>query len=299
MEERDAIKALACLGHEIRMRLFRHLVRCGFDGDSSGNMATAMGLAPSTMSFHLGQLEEAGLARSWRVSRSVRYAADLRMTRNLLLFILSDCCHGDPMICADLFAIDNEPGRTGADGEPAPDRPGGNIMTEDKIFNVLFLCTGNSARSIMAESILNRLGQGRFRAFSAGSQPRGQINPHTIQLLKRDNYPTGALRSKSWEKFSGDDAPKMDFVFTVCDSAAKETCPVWPGQPMSAHWGLPDPAEVQGDETERHLAYADAMRYLTNRISIFVNLPIRSLDKLSLQKRLESIGTIVPEKKSA
>jgi len=157
-------------------------------------------------------------------------------------------------------------------------------------FNVLFLCTGNSARSIMAEAILTRAGQGRFRAFSAGSQPKGQVHPHALDLLERQHYDVSGLRSKSWKEFSEPDAPKLDFVFTVCDNAAAETCPVWPGQPMTAHWGVPDPAAATGNEAEIRLAFADAFRMLTNRIDIFVALPIRSLDALSLQRQLDAIG---------
>jgi len=162
----------------------------------------------------------------------------------------------------------------------------------DKVFDVLFLCTGNSARSVMAEVILNRAGQGKFRAFSAGSHPKGQIHPYTLDLLRRMNYEVGVLRSKSWNEFAGADAPKLDFVFTVCDNAAAETCPVWPGQPMTAHWGVPDPAGATGNEAQVRLAFADALRMLTNRINIFVSLPLKSLDQLTLQKRLESIGKI-------
>jgi protein-tyrosine-phosphatase len=157
-------------------------------------------------------------------------------------------------------------------------------------FNVLFLCTGNSARSIMAEVILNRAGQGKFRAYSAGSQPKGQVHPYALDLLTRLHYDVTGLRSKSWSEFAGPDKPALDFVFTVCDNAAAETCPVWPGQPMTAHWGVPDPAAATGKEAEVRLAFADAFRMLSNRINIFVSLPIRSLDQLSLQRQLEAIG---------
>ena len=160
----------------------------------------------------------------------------------------------------------------------------------DKTFNVLFLCTGNSARSIIAEAILNRVGQGKFKAYSAGSHPKGEVHPYTIQLLKTLNYNTDFARSKNWDEFAAPGAPQMDFVFTVCDSAAAEACPVWPGQPMTAHWGLPDPAAAEGTEAERHLAFDDAYRMLNNRISIFVSLPMTSIDKLALQKRLHDIG---------
>jgi arsenate reductase (thioredoxin) len=162
--------------------------------------------------------------------------------------------------------------------------------SEQNPFNVLFLCTGNSARSIMAEVILNRAGQGKFKAFSAGSQPKGQIHPYTLDLLRKLNYDVRGLRSKSWKEFSGPDAPKLDFVFTVCDNAARETCPVWPGQPMTAHWGVPDPAEATGNEAEVRFAFADAFRMLNNRINIFMSLPLRSLDQLSLQRQLDAIG---------
>lgn len=157
---------------------------------------------------------------------------------------------------------------------------------------MLFLCTGNSAGSIIAECILNRYGQGRFRAFSAGSQPTGHVNPYALELLKNQNYPAGELRSKNWGEFSGPDAPKLDFVFTVCDNAASEVCPVWPGQPISARWGLPDPAAVEGSEAEKRAAFADTMCMLTRRISVFTNLPITSLDKMSLQKNLDDIGKV-------
>ena len=156
--------------------------------------------------------------------------------------------------------------------------------------NVLFLCTGNSARSVMAECILNRLGAGKFHGFSAGSHPAGQINPLALNLLRKTNFDVSKLRSKSWDEFAAPGAPKLDFVFTVCDDAANEVCPIWPGQPMTAHWGLPDPVKVQGTEAERHFAFADTMRMLTQRISIFVNLPIEQLSKLSLQKHLDEIG---------
>jgi protein-tyrosine-phosphatase len=164
------------------------------------------------------------------------------------------------------------------------------VVSDREPFNVLFLCTGNSARSIMAEAILSREGARNFRAFSAGSQPKGVVHPAALALLRRVNFDVSRFRSKSWSEFTRADAPKLDFVFTLCDDAAAETCPVWPGQPMTAHWGIPDPAAVQGNEAQIHAAFADAFRMLNNRISIFVNLPIRSLDGLSLQEQLDAIG---------
>lgn len=165
----------------------------------------------------------------------------------------------------------------------------------DQIFNVLFLCTGNSARSILAEAILNRVGSGRFKAFSAGSHPKGEVHPYALQLLKSLNHDTSFARSKDWSEFAAPGAPEMNFVFTVCDNAANESCPVWPGQPMTAHWGVPDPAEVEGTEAEKHLAFADTYRMMNNRISIFTSLPMNTLDKLALQRRLDEIGRNMPK----
>lgn len=158
-------------------------------------------------------------------------------------------------------------------------------------YNVLFLCTGNSARSILAEAVLRKDDHGRFNAFSAGSQPKGAVHPFALDLLAGLGQDTGFARSKSWDEFAAADAPKMDFVFTVCDSAASEACPVWPGQPMTAHWGIPDPAAAEGTDAERHLAFAEAYRQLSNRISAFLSLPLASIDRMSLQTRLREIGT--------
>lgn len=160
----------------------------------------------------------------------------------------------------------------------------------DRLYNVLFLCTGNSARSILAESILRKDGEGRFRAFSAGSDPRGQVNPFALKVLESVGYPTDGMRSKNWLEFAAPDAPVMDFVFTVCDNAAGETCPVWPGQPMTAHWGIEDPAAVEGTDLEKHTAFITAFRYLKNRLGSFLSLPLGSIDKLSLGTKLRDIG---------
>ncbi len=160
----------------------------------------------------------------------------------------------------------------------------------DRIYNVLFLCTGNSARSILAEAILDKFGEGRFRAFSAGSQPKGEVHPFALQLLRAQGVDTSFARSKSWDEFAAPGAPVMDFVFTVCDNAAGESCPVWPGQPMTAHWGIPDPAAAEGTEAERHFAFAEAWRMLASRISIFLNLPLATIERMALQTRLDEIG---------
>jgi arsenate reductase len=157
-------------------------------------------------------------------------------------------------------------------------------------FNVLFLCTGNSARSIMGESLINHWGRGQFRGFSAGSHPKGRVHPIALELLRHMNLPVEGLRSKDWSEFAKAGAPRLDFVFTVCDKAAAEVCPVWPGQPMTAHWGVEDPAAVEGSDTDRWLAFRDAFRVLENRIKIFVSLPLASLDRLKLKQQLDEIG---------
>jgi arsenate reductase len=171
-------------------------------------------------------------------------------------------------------------------------------MTE-RIYNVLFLCTGNSARSILAESLLNTLGKGRFRAFSAGSFPRGQVHPLALQLLGHLNFPTENLRSKSWDEFAAPGAPRLDFIFTVCDNAAGEVCPAWPGTPMTAHWGIADPAAAEGTDVEKAFAFRKAFKELETRIKLFTSLPIDSLDRMALHARLRDIGKTGPAAESA
>ena len=163
-------------------------------------------------------------------------------------------------------------------------------MTNQRTWNVLFLCTGNSARSILAEAALNAMGRGRFKAWSAGSHPAGKVNPFALELLQKNRLPTAHLRSKSWDEFAAPDAPPLDFVFTVCDNAAGEVCPVWPGQPMTAHWGVADPAAVEGSDEAKRKAFFTAWSQLQHRISIFVNLPLDKIDRLSLKQRLDEIG---------
>jgi arsenate reductase (thioredoxin) len=162
----------------------------------------------------------------------------------------------------------------------------------DRPFNVLFLCTGNTARSVLAEGILRKDGAGRFNAFSAGSHPKGKANPFALKVLDAYGYPSHGYRSKSWDEFAVPGAPMMDFVFTVCDSAAGETCPIWPGQPMTAHWGIEDPAAVEGSDIEKERAFVTAFKYLKNRISVFISLPIRSLDRMTLSAKLREIGRL-------
>jgi arsenate reductase len=280
MDKIQSIEALSALSQETRLDVFRLLTQSEPQGLCVNEIADAMGARQNTISTNLAILARAGLIRSLREGRSIRYFADLDGMRDLLSFLMEDCCGGRPETCAPLLKIVAR--ACGRD----------DMTVSDKTFNVLFLCSGNSARSIMAEAILNRWGQGRFRAYSAGSQPRGEVHPFALDLLRRQNFDMGFAHSKSWDEFTKPDAPALDFVFTVCDIAAAETCPAWPGQPMTAHWGIPDPVAAKGSEMERKLAFADCYRMLNNRIAIFVSLPIASLDRLSLQRRLDDIGKV-------
>jgi arsenate reductase len=165
-------------------------------------------------------------------------------------------------------------------------------MPADRTYNVLFLCTGNSARSILAEALLNHVADGRFRAYSAGSTPKGQVHPMSLEVLRAAGIPTEGLRSKAWDEFAVPGAPQMDFVFTVCDNAAGETCPVWPGQPMTAHWGIEDPATIAGPEFKQRVAFEDALRFMRNRIAAFISLPLDSIDRMALGSKLRGIGAM-------
>jgi ArsR family transcriptional regulator, arsenate/arsenite/antimonite-responsive transcriptional repressor / arsenate reductase (thioredoxin) len=290
MEVKKAIEALAALAQEHRLAVFRLLVREGPSGLPAGEIADRVAVPASTLSRHLAHLEQAQLLRSWRVKRQIYYAVDIGGTGRLLAFLMEDCCQGRPEIC-DYGSAENCCEEGDLSHTPvAADHQGEAREMADKIYNVLFLCTGNSARSIIAECILNRLGQGKFHAFSAGSHPTGRVNPYALDLLNRLNYPTDKLRSKAWDEFAVPGAPEFDFVITVCDNAAGEACPVWPGQPMTIHWSIPDPAIVTGKDAVIGAAFADAYRMLERRIGIFVNLASKPLDRPSLKKRLENIG---------
>jgi len=292
MDTQAAIAAFAALAQDHRLQVFRLLMRQAPYGLPAGQIADCLGITASTLSSHLSQLERAGLLRSWRDQRRIFYVADTDGIRELLTFLTEACCEGHPELCGYGPQGDKPPGL----GALATNTAGrGVLLSDDKVFHVLFLCTGNSARSIMAECILNRLGRGKFRAYSAGSQPRGTVHPHALALLQHYQYDISHLHSKSWDDFSGPDAPPLDFVFTLCDEAAQECCPVWPGQPMTAHWGLPDPAAVEGTESVKRFAFVDTLRMLTQRIDIFVNLPVTKLDHLSLQRRVDAIGKTTPQ----
>ncbi len=280
MDELNALAILSALSQATRLQTFRLLVSREPDGVPAGELARLIGAPQNTLSTHLSILAHAGLVHGERQSRSILYRADVARLRELVLFLLEDCCGGRADLCAPLI-VDLVP----CCPEKAPP------MT-DHVYNVLFLCTGNTARSILAEKILEKEGRGRFRAFSAGSHPKGAVNPFALQVLESFGYPTEGARSKSWDEFAGASAPEMDFVFTVCDDAAGEACPHWPGQPMTAHWGIEDPAAVEGADLEKERAFVTAFRYLKNRISAFTAIPLDRLDRLKLSARLKEIGAL-------
>lgn len=281
MLEQHVIKALGALAQAHRLRVFRLLVPVAPNGIAAGEIAARLGIPPSSLSFHLAQLEAAGLVRSWRRQRHVLYAAEPAGVRLLLRYLLAECCGGRPELCSGLLDVDE-----------ADDVVERETSMNETVHNVLFLCTGNSARSIIAECILNRVGRGRFNAFSAGSVPKGEVHADAIALLRSQNFTTEGLRSKSWDEFARADAPPIDVVITVCEQAAQETCPVWPGGPVCAHWGVPDPAAVDGSDADRQSAFADAYRRLHRRIESFVKLPVDRLDGPHLERELDAIGTI-------
>jgi ArsR family transcriptional regulator, arsenate/arsenite/antimonite-responsive transcriptional repressor / arsenate reductase (thioredoxin) len=257
------------------------LVRAGPEGIAAGAIAEQLALRRNTLSAHLAVLSHAGLVVSRRQGRSIIYAARLDRLDHLLASLTQDCCGGRPDLCAPTRVR-----RTFSSSfQKDPAMP-------TKTFNVLFLCTGNTARSILAESILRKDGAGRFAAFSAGSQPKGVVNPFAVRVLEASGYPTQGLRSKSWEEFAGTGAPVMDFIFTVCDSAAGEACPVWPGHPATAHWGIEDPAAATGTDIDRERAFVTAFRLLKHRIDAFVALPHDRLAGQGLADRLADIGTM-------
>jgi arsenate reductase len=301
MEANDALAALSALAQPLRLAAFRRLVQAGPAGLAAGELARDLAAPPSTLSAALAILRRARLLRRRRDGRRLVYAADLDGLRALLGFLVEDCCGGDPGRCrlalAQLLPA-AAPGWAAPD-HPVPDQailaarprpPPDRSAERPPMMNVLFLCTGNSARSILAEAILARAGAGRFRAFSAGSRPKGEVHPLALEILRRNGHPTAGLRSKSWEEFARPGGPAMQFVFTVCDAAAAEDCPVWPGQPMTAHWGLPDPAAATGSAAERVLAFADTYRWLGHRLAAFTALPLATIGALALRSELDRIG---------
>ncbi|MEO1192771.1 MAG: metalloregulator ArsR/SmtB family transcription factor [Pseudomonadota bacterium] len=282
MNYRSETDALSALGHPGRLSVFRLLARRAPGGVRPSDLAEALAMAPSSLAAHLSALQRAGLVLHARDGRVVTYRLDLTRTAGLIDFLVNDCCRGRPDLVAPLAASPMSPVKEGQ-------RP-----MSDQLFKVLFICTRNSARSIFAEAILNKEGAGKFQGFSAGTQAGSSLNPHAIELLQRMGHDTSPLRSKHVSEFQGPDAPQMDFVFTVCDRAANEDCPPWQGQPLSAHWGLPDPVKAAGVESEKGLAFLQAYRTLYHRLQGFLALPVATLDRISLQRRLDDLGQQSP-----
>ncbi|PQV55897.1 ArsR family transcriptional regulator [Defluviimonas denitrificans] len=262
---------LTTLGHPQRLALFRLLMRRYPDRVPAGELAGALGLKPSTLSAYLSALMQAGLVSQERAATSLRYSIDMEEVRRTFDYLLLDCCRGRPELCL-----------------PVPTK-GPETMTDRK-YNVLFICTGNSARSIFAEAILRKEAGDRFNVHSAGTRPQSSLNPFALDVLRQNGHDISPLRSKTVAEFQGPDAPNFDFVFTVCNQAANEDCPAWTGQPVSAHWGMPDPVKAEGTEAERNLAFHQAYGALQNRIRAFAALPIAALDRISLQKAVDAIA---------
>jgi len=265
---------LATLGHPQRLGIFRLLVRRFPDVVPAGEIAEALALKPSTLSGYLAALMQSGLITQSRIGTSLQYSVDMTELRQTFDYLLLDCCRGRPDLCgAESFLIAKDT----------------KSMTQTT-YNVLFICTGNSARSIFAESLLRKLGGDRFRAYSAGTRPRSELNPFALDVLRQKGHDTAVLRAKNVDEFHSPEAPALDFVFTVCDQAANEDCPAWDGQPVSAHWGMPDPVKATGTDAEKSLAFQQAYGALQNRIRAFTALPLDQLDKISLQRAVDDIG---------
>jgi protein-tyrosine-phosphatase/DNA-binding transcriptional ArsR family regulator len=273
MEQNRASHAFATLGHPGRLAVFRLLMRFAPRGVRPTEIAEALGLKQNTLSHHLADLTNSGLVGVQRQGRSLYYSVELEMTEGLIGYLALDVGRARPDLLANIFSVQE-----------------GTTM-RDTDFDVLFICSGNSARSIFAEALLRDLGKGKFQAFSAGYSPNSQLNPFALEILKRNGHDVSGLRSKHISEFQQPDSIVMDFVFTVCDTAAAEECPPWPGQPITGHWGLPDPVKAIGTEAEKSLVFAQTYAALRRRIAAFVELPFESLGRMSLQSHVDAIGT--------
>lgn len=272
--EQESLSRLTALGHPQRMQVFRLLMRRYPDAVPAGEIADALSLKANTLSVYLSTLMAAGLICQERRGTSLRYRPDMSGARELVSYLFEDCCRGRPDLCPPL----TQQGTT----ESAIDSA--------RKLKVLFVCTGNSARSIFAETLLRETAGDRFDVYSAGTHPASQLNPFAVRMLRDRGADVSALRAKHISEFQGPDAPVMDFVFTVCDRAANEDCPVWQGQPITAHWGVPDPVAAQGSDAEKGLAFQRAYGLLRNRIAAFAGLPSEALDRVSLQGRVDEIS---------
>lgn len=273
MEQNRAIDAFAALGHPGRLTVFRLLMRFAPQGVRPTEIAEALGLKQNTLSHHLADLTASRLVGVERQGRSLFYSVDLDTTEALIGYLALDVGRGRPDLISPLISARKD------------------AAMRDTDFDVLFICSGNSARSIFAEALLRDLGKGKFQAFSAGIRPNTELNPFALEILKRNGHDTTGLRAKHVSEFQKPDSIVMDFVFTVCDTSAAEECPPWPGQPITGHWGLPDPVKATGTDAEKALVFAQTYAALRRRVSAFVELPFASLSRLSLQSRVDSIGT--------
>ncbi len=272
METDRATLAFATLGHPDRLAVFRLLMRFAPQGVRPTEIAAALRLKPNTLSHHLADLTAAGLCHVQRKGRSLFYAVDLDAAEGLIGYLALDVGRARPDLLAPLLPASKD------------------IAMLDTDFDVLFICSGNSARSIFAEALLRDLGKGKFQAFSAGTNPNSTLNPFALEVLKRNGHDIAGLRSKHVSEFQQPGSIVMDFVFTVCDTAAAEECPPWPGQPITGHWGLPDPVKATGTDAEKALVFAQTYAALRRRIGAFVELPFESLSRMSLQSRVDAIG---------
>lgn len=273
MEQNCATTAFATLGHPGRLAVFRLLMRFAPQGVRPTEIAAALGLKQNTLSHHLADLTAAGLVDVTREGRSLFYAVDLDTTEGLIGYLALDVGRARPDLLAPLLTARKD------------------AAMRDTDFDVLFICSGNSARSIFAEVLLRDLGKGKFQSFSAGTRPNSELNPFALEILKRNGHDTAGLRSKHISEFQKPGSLVMDFVFTVCDTAAAEECPPWPGQPITGHWGLPDPVKARGSDAEKALVFAQTYAALRRRITAFVELPFDSLTRMSLQSRVDAIGS--------
>ena len=273
MEELIPLR-LSILGHPQRLAVFRLLMRRYPDQVPAGEISAALNIKASTLSSYLSALMQADLVTKTRTGTWLRYQVNMTTTRETLDSLFLDCCRGRPELCTSYQSF------------AAPE----DHQMADRKYNVLFICTGNSARSIFAEAILISKGQDRFQVFSAGTQSQSRLNPIAVEMLKAKGHDVSALRSKHIDEFIGEGAPEFDFVFTVCDQAANEECPTWDGQPISAHWGMPDPVKATGTEAEKSLAFHQAYGVLNHRLQGFAALPIEQLDRISLQSAVDKIA---------
>jgi ArsR family transcriptional regulator, arsenate/arsenite/antimonite-responsive transcriptional repressor / arsenate reductase (thioredoxin) len=272
--EKELVDLFTTLGHPQRLAVFRLLMRRCPDELPAGEIAEILALKASTASVYLSALTQADLITQRRDGTRLLYSVNLGGARRVVQGLFVDCCRGRADLCPPQFVT----------------LLGGISRMTDRKFNVLFVCTGNSARSIFAETLLREIAGDRFTAYSAGTAPRSELNPTAVEMLQSKGHDTSLLRSKSISVFQAPDAPKMDFIFTVCDRAANEDCPTWPGQPISGHWGLPDPVKATGTEAEKHLAFQQTYGALRNRITAFTALPFDLLDRGALQKQVDEIG---------